>query len=97
VAQFEKVRIRASPSGMPILPRLHFHMNVSVRLAEIQLSVLLDRAASGEEVIITKAGKPLAKLVPIEHRMFGSAKGKFTVPDDFNDPLPKEIEDLFYK
>jgi multisubunit Na+/H+ antiporter MnhB subunit len=30
-------------------------------------------------------------------RKFGSAKGEFTVPDDFNDPLPKEIEDLFYK
>ena len=29
-------------------------------------------------------------------RIFGSAKGQFTVPDDFNDPLPKEIEDLFY-
>jgi hypothetical protein len=29
--------------------------------------------------------------------MFGSANGEFTVPDDFNDPLPKEIEDLFYK
>src|ERR1700688_4053480 len=27
----------------------------------------------------------------------GSAKGEFTVPDDFNDPLPKKIEDLFYK
>jgi len=30
------------------------------------------------------------------HFRFGSAKGEFTVPDDFNDPLPKEIEDLFY-
>lgn len=29
-------------------------------------------------------------------RVFGSAKGEFTVPEDFNDPLPKEIEDLFY-
>jgi hypothetical protein len=29
-------------------------------------------------------------------RSFGSAKGEFTVPDDFNDPLPKEIEDLFW-
>ena len=30
-------------------------------------------------------------------RVLGSAKGEFTVPDDFNDPLPKEIEDEFYK
>jgi antitoxin (DNA-binding transcriptional repressor) of toxin-antitoxin stability system len=55
----------------------------------------------GEEVIIAKAGKPVAKLVPVVPgaRQFklGSAKGEFVVPDDFNDPLPKEIEDLFYK
>jgi antitoxin (DNA-binding transcriptional repressor) of toxin-antitoxin stability system len=55
----------------------------------------------GEEVIIAKAGKPVAKLVPLENRpknrFLGSAKGEFTVPDDFNDPLPKEIEDLFYE
>jgi len=55
----------------------------------------------GEEVIIAKAGTPVAKLVPIDtkakKRILGSAKGEFVVPDDFNDPLPKEIEDLFYK
>ena len=54
----------------------------------------------GEEVIIAKAGKPVAKLVPLKNtpkkkRVFGSAKGEFTVPDNFNDPDP-EIEDLFY-
>ncbi len=32
-----------------------------------------------------------------QSRIFGSAKGEFTVPDDFNDPLPEEIEDLFWK
>jgi hypothetical protein len=30
-------------------------------------------------------------------RVFASAKGEFTVPDDFNDPLPKQIEDLFWE
>src|SRR5437870_3390790 len=42
---------------------------------------------------------PEIRLVkaPPPARMFGSAKGEFTVPDDFNDPLPKEIEDLFYQ
>lgn len=34
---------------------------------------------------------------PPKQRIFGSAKGEFTVPDDFNDPLPKDIEDVFYK
>jgi antitoxin (DNA-binding transcriptional repressor) of toxin-antitoxin stability system len=54
----------------------------------------------GEEVVIAKAGQPVAKLVPVSSAKgkfkFGSAKGKFTVPEDFNDPLPKEIEDLFW-
>ena len=58
-------------------------------------------ADRGEEVVIAKAGKPVAKLVPLDDqpksRKLGSAKGEFTVPDDFNDPLPKEIEDLFWK
>jgi antitoxin (DNA-binding transcriptional repressor) of toxin-antitoxin stability system len=52
-------------------------------------------------MIIAKAGTPVAKLVPInvrgKKRVLGSAKGEFTAPEDFNDPLPKEIEDLFYE
>jgi antitoxin (DNA-binding transcriptional repressor) of toxin-antitoxin stability system len=42
----------------------------------------------------------VAKLVPLggrQNRLLGSAKGEFTMPDDFNDPLLKEIEDLFWK
>ena len=76
-------------------------MEVNVHEAKTHFSKLLERVAVGEEVIIAKAGKPVAKLVPIpsERPRFklGSAKGEFVVPDDFNDPLPKEIEDLFYK
>jgi prevent-host-death family protein len=75
-------------------------MEVNIHEAKTNLSRLLQRVAMGEEVIIAKAGKPVAKLVPIKggskRRMLGSAKGEFVVPDDFNDPLPKEIEDLFY-
>ena len=75
-------------------------MEVNIHEAKTHLSRLLDRVALGEEVIIAKAGKPVAKLVPIpaERRRFklGSAKGEFVVPDDFNDPLPKEIEDSFW-
>ena len=43
---------------------------------------------------------PVIRLILQQPRgqfKFGSAKGEFTVPDDFNDPLPKEIEDLFYE
>jgi prevent-host-death family protein len=76
-------------------------MEVNIHEAKTHLSRLLERVAMGEEVIIAKAGKPVAKLVPVAPggRKFklGSAKGEFVVPDDFNDPLPKEIEDLFYK
>jgi len=76
-------------------------MEVNIHEAKTHLSKLLERVALGEEVIIAKAGKPVAKLVRIEsapkNRILGSARGQFVVPDDFNDPLPKEIEDLFYK
>jgi prevent-host-death family protein len=75
-------------------------MEVNIHEAKTHLSRLLERVAMGEEVIIAKAGTPVAKLVPVESARskfkFGSAKGKFVVPDDFNDPLPKEIEDLFW-
>ncbi|MGA8271948.1 MAG: type II toxin-antitoxin system Phd/YefM family antitoxin [Candidatus Sulfotelmatobacter sp.] len=75
-------------------------MEINVREAKAHFSKLLERIALGEEVIIAKAGKPVAKLVPVisgrSRFKFGSAKGKFVVPDDFNDPLSKEIETLFW-
>jgi prevent-host-death family protein len=74
-------------------------MEVNIHEAKTNLSKLLERVALGEEVIIAKAGTPVAKLVPVKKtpkkRFFGSAKGEFTVPDNFNDPDP-DIEDLFY-
>ena len=75
-------------------------MEVNLHEAKTHLSRLLERVATGEEVVITDAGTPVAKLVPVKthprNRALGSAKGEFTVPDDFNDLLPKEIEDLFW-
>ena len=72
---------------------------VNVHAAKSQLSRLLDAAAAGEEVIIAKAGKPVARLVPIEQkqerRKLGTLAGQFTVPDDFDDPLSDEILDAF--
>jgi prevent-host-death family protein len=74
-------------------------MEVNIHEAKTHLSKLLARIALGEEIVIAKAGTPVAKLVPINGKKrefkFGSAKGEFVVPDDFNDPDP-EIEDLFY-
>ena len=75
-------------------------MEVNIHEAKTHLSRLLERVAMGEEVIIAKAGKPIAKLVSVDRskrkRVLGTAEGDFTVPDDFNDPLPKEDEDLFW-
>ena len=75
-------------------------MEVNIHEAKTHLSKLLERVAIGEEVIIAKAGTPVAKLVPIEGKKrefkFGSARGEFVVPDDFNEPDP-EIEKLFYE
>jgi prevent-host-death family protein len=74
-------------------------MEVNIHQAKTHFSRLLERVAMGEEVIIAKAGTPVAKLVAVnktpKKRVFGSAKGDFTVPDDFNDPDP-DMEDLFY-
>jgi prevent-host-death family protein len=75
-------------------------MEVNIHEAKTHLSKLLERVALGEEVVIAKAGTPVAKLVPVASARskfkFGSAKGQCVVPEDFNDPLPKEIEDLFW-
>ena len=76
-------------------------MEVNIHHAKTHLSRLLEQVALGEEIIIAKAGRPIAKLVPVSKRKrprkLGSAKGDFVVPDDFNDPLPKEVEDSFWK
>jgi prevent-host-death family protein len=75
-------------------------MEVNIHEAKTHLSRLLERVAMGEEIVIAKAGTPVAKLVPVASARrkfkFDSAKGEFVVPDDFNEPLPKEIEDLFW-
>jgi prevent-host-death family protein len=67
---------------------------VSVYEAKTHLSRLLRRVAAGEEIVIARAGKPIARLSPIKRgrvREFGSDEGVFEVPDDFNDPLPEQI------
>ena len=75
-------------------------MEVNIHEANTHLSRLLERVERRDEIIIINAGKPVAKLVAIhaERPRFklGSCKGEFVVPDDFNDPSPKEIEDLFW-
>jgi prevent-host-death family protein len=75
-------------------------MTVTVDLheAETHLSELIERARLGEEIVIALAGEPVARLVA-EHsrkpRQPGSAKGKFVIHDNFDDPLPDDLLDLF--
>lgn len=72
---------------------------VNIHEAKTQLSQLLSRAALGEDIIIAKAGKPIVRLVPIEEpvedRILGQDEGLFTVPEDFNDPLPEDVLSAF--
>jgi prevent-host-death family protein len=67
---------------------------VSVHEAKTHLSRLLRRVASGEEIVISKSGKPVARLVPFappKQRMLGRDRGRFVVPEDFDDPLPEDV------
>jgi prevent-host-death family protein len=67
--------------------------------AKTSLSKLVDRAAAGEEIIIAKAGRPLAKLVPLDRkhptRRPGGWEGQVRIADDFDAPLPKDLLDAF--
>jgi len=70
-------------------------LTVNVHAAKSQLSRLLDAVAAGEEVIIAKAGEPVARLIPFkerkEPRRLGTLAGQLRVPDDFDDPLPDDV------
>jgi prevent-host-death family protein len=71
---------------------------VNLYEAKTSLSKLVERAAAGEEIIIAKAGKPKARLVPLADRALrkpGGWEGKVWVADDFDEPLPPEILEGF--
>lgn len=72
---------------------------VNVHEAKTHLSRLLEQVRQGEEVIIAKSGKPVARLVALtekpKRRVPGSAKGTLSYADDFNAPLPEEIQRYF--
>lgn len=68
---------------------------VNVHEAKTHLSRLLTRVVEGEEIVIARAGTPVARLVPIENRrrqrVLGQDEGLFEVPEDFDDPLPEDV------
>ncbi len=74
-------------------------ITVNIHEAKTHLSRLLVRVGAGEEVVIARAGKPVARLAPYQDpaqkRVFGKDAGVLTVPEDFDQPLAKEILDGF--
>ena len=72
---------------------------INIHEAKTNLSRLLEKVAAGEEIIIAKAGKPIARLVPLvgkpKRRKLGVFKGELNVPDDFDAPLPDDVLALF--
>ena len=73
--------------------------SVNIHEAKTHLSRLVERVQAGEEIVIAKAGRPAARLVPIEPGAkpvkIGGLKPRTPVPDDFNTMFEKEIEALF--
>jgi prevent-host-death family protein len=72
---------------------------VDISVAALHLPRLAELVATGEEVVIAKAGKPVARLLPLEPRREPRQpdvlKGKIWIADDFDDPLPEEIMAAF--
>src|SRR3989475_3029477 len=76
-------------------------MEVNIHQAKTPLSRLLQRVASGEEVTIARAGKPIARLVAVEPkpkklRPLGMDRDRIWIADDFDAPLPDDLLKEFY-
>ena len=74
-------------------------LTVNVHEAKTQLSRWLQAVEAGEEVVIARAGQPMARLVSVvpavPRRRFGMLAGRYTVPADFDAPLPEDTLALF--
>jgi prevent-host-death family protein len=74
---------------------------VNIHAAKTHLSRLVEDAAAGEEIIIAKSGKPVARLCPLaeppRRRQLGILNGQFEIPDDFDTMFEDEIRELFEK
>lgn len=71
---------------------------VGIHEAKTHLSRLLRRVAAGEEIVVAKGDKPIARLVPIAPplvRTLGRDTGLFEIPDDFDAPLPDDVLESF--
>ena len=77
---------------------------ISIDDIQQDLAGYFERVQAGETLLVTKSGQPFAEIVPVasvaggvplKRRPSGLAEGQFVVPDDFDDPLPDEIQRLF--
>lgn len=68
---------------------------INIHDAKTHLSRLVERAAAGDEIVIAKAGRPMARLVPLEvtpkPKKLGLLRGKLWVAPDFDAPLPPDF------
>lgn len=68
---------------------------VNIHEAKTHLSRLVEDVRAGEEILIAKAGRPIARLVPMaaarKRRKLGWLQGRFAVPEDFDAPLPANV------
>jgi prevent-host-death family protein len=75
--------------------------DVNIHEAKTHLSRLLARVAAGEQVVISRAGRPVARLVPIDRpspqRVPGTDRGQIFIADDFDAPLPAKVQTAFEK
>lgn len=74
-------------------------MQVNIHEAKTNLSRLLLQVENGEDIIIAKAGKPIARLTKFTEqkpkRRLGRDAGLFRIPEDFDDPLPEDVLESF--
>ena len=72
---------------------------VNIHAAKTHFSRLVERAAKGEEIVIARAGRPVARLVPLASaarpRRPGLLKGRIRIGKDFDAPLPEDVLRLF--
>jgi prevent-host-death family protein len=73
---------------------------INVAAAKARLPELIERAARGEEIVLSRAGKPRARLMPLDTsrkalRVPGKGKGRFRISRDFDEPLPPEVISSF--
>jgi len=72
---------------------------VNIHEAKTHLSRLIERVLRGEEIVLARAGRPVAKIIPLRpsvgRRLPGSARGRIAVASDFDAPLPKELRKSF--